>query len=84
MAGVPKYCRLEQCLKEIAEYADELSSGTLHQSVNAVDALKQITDSRLIDKHTCHDVSMDAVQQMLKQMVSILPLFANNIYARTL
>jgi len=65
-----KCFRLEQCLKEVVDYVHDLSSGMLQCSADAVDALKQISDCRLIEKHSCCDVSMDGVQQMLKQMVS--------------
>ena len=70
ITAIFKCCRLEQCLKEMNDYAHELSSGELQCSEDAMDALKQISDSRLIDKHTCCDVNMECVQQMLKQMVS--------------
>jgi len=65
-----KCCRLEQCLKEITDYVDELSSDTLQCSADAAGALKQISDCRLMEKHTCCNVSMDSVQQILREMVS--------------
>jgi len=61
---------LEQCLKEVIDYTNEMGSGTLQCSADAVDALKQISDFSLLEKHTCYDVTMECIQQMLKQMVS--------------
>ena len=65
--------QLEQCLKEITDYEHELCHGTSQQcAVNAVDALKKISDFHLIEKHSCYDVSMECVQQMLKQLLKML------------
>jgi len=69
-----KCCRLEQCLKEVVDYVYELSPGTLQHSADAADALRQVSDCRLIEKHTCCDVSMDTVHQVLKQMVCTLSI----------
>jgi len=71
---IVKCCRLEQCLKEVVDYVDELSPGTVQHSVDAADALRQLSECRLVDKHTCSDVSMDSIHQMLKQMVSTLSI----------
>ena len=64
--------QVEQCLAEITDYEHELCGGTSRQCSNAVDALKQIFVCQLIEQHSCCDVNMDSVEQMLRQLLNTL------------
>jgi len=72
VVGVLYVCRLEQCLKEVVDYEQQLSGGAYPCCENAADALRRIFDSQLMHTETCSDVNMDCLQHMLKQMVSTL------------